>query len=620
MCGICGVKSENLPSPEVFGRMVEALRHRGPDQRGQYSRPGYLAGMRRLSINDLAGGGQPLYNADKSVVLLYNGEIYNSPQLRRELEGQGVRFRTACDGEVVCHLYEREGVEAFSRLDGMFACALWSEREGRLVLARDFHGEKPLYYALLPGGGVAFASEVKSLVRLPAVDRELDWQALWDFPTFLWIPEPATAFKAIRALPGGHLLVADEAGVRLCAFTPRFASAPDLSGLDTAEIVSLVRDEVEQAVTSRLLSDVPVGSFLSGGLDSSIVATLASRALPRLSTFTIGFEDLHDPYHGRSDESPQAEATARRLGTEHHTIRVTGKDFRAMLPDFCAYGDLPFAVSSGLGVMAVARAARDLGVKVLLTGDGADEAFGGYSWYPFLGALDARPAAPAGDRPASFQNFGLPLEKRLDILAGYDAPARAWAWHYYGAESEKAALFAREPFARSASSLRHFAAYKSGPWQPLDYIRQDRAFYFPYEMLAKADRMTMAHSVEGRIPFAAARVQALAGRLPMDLMVRDGQLKWALRQAFARIVTPEVAVRPKHGFNVPIDHWLKSDWADLLDAAFSPSSALSRRRLLAPNALGTARSMLADTERLSGHTLFCYIMLDMWLDMVDSWR
>jgi len=620
MCGICGVKGASPPSPETFDRMLSALKHRGPDQDGRYERPGYTAGMRRLSINDVAGGGQPLYNADRSVVLFYNGEIYNSPQLRRELEASGTRFHTTCDGEVICHLYERHGEKAFSLLDGMFACALWSERERKLILARDPYGEKPLYYTVLPCGGLAFASEVKCLLRHPDVDRELDYQALWDFPTFLWIPEPDTAFRSIKHLPGGHLLIDGQDGRRIVPYECRYDRTPDVSGLAPDDIVALVRQTVEQAVTSRLLSDVPVGCFLSGGLDSSIVATLASRALPSLSTFTIGFEDLHDPYHGRSDESPLAEATARRLGTTHRTIRVTGGDFRALLPDFCAAGDLPFAVSSGLGVMAVAHEARKDGVKVLLTGDGADEAFGGYSWYLHLDAMRNRRSAKPDEAPVSFQNFGLPLEERLIALAGYAPPERAWAWHYYAAESEKRALFAKEPFVGLGSSLRHFQAYKDGPWDSIDYVRQDQAFYFPFEMLAKADRMTMARSVEGRIPFAAPSVQALARELPLPLLVRDGQLKWVLRQAFSDTVTQEVAARPKHGFNVPIDHWLKTDWSDLLQAAFSPSSALSRHKLLATGAATTAREMLHDRNRLNGHTLFCYIMLDMWLDIADSWR
>lgn len=619
MCGICGIKADELPPLEVLKRMAEALRHRGPDEAGWYRCSGYMAGMRRLSINDLTGGGQPLYNVDRSVVLFYNGEIYNSPQLRRELEAEGVTFRTCCDGEVLCHLYDREGEGLFARLDGMFACALWSVRERKLILARDLPGEKPLYYTRLGRDGLAFASEIKSLLRLPGIDRELDMQALWDFPTFLWIPEPATAFQAIKSLPRGHLLVADAEGVRLRPYPNRFVPASDPAGLPQEEVVALVRREVTRAVHSRLLSDVPVGCFLSGGLDSSIVSTLAAQVLPSLSTFTIGFEDLADPYHGRSDESAQAEETARRLGSIHHTIRVTSRDFRGMLTDFCAHGDQPFAVSSGLGILAVARAARERGITVLLSGDGADEAFGGYSWYLHLRDLAGRRPAPAPDTPVSYQNFGLPLARRLDVLAGYDAPARAWAWHYYAAETEKASLFASGPFAGAASSLRHFQAFKNGPWEPLDYLRQDRAFYFPFEMLTKADRMTMGCSVEGRIPFAAPAVSALAAALPLELLVRGGELKWVLRRAFDAVLPPEVVSRPKHGFNVPIDHWLKNEWSDMLTAAFSPSSALCRRGLVAPGALDTARAMLADPQRLNGHTLFCYIMLDMWLDMADTW-
>jgi asparagine synthase (glutamine-hydrolysing) len=349
---------------------------------------------------------------------------------------------------------------------------------------------------------------------------------------------------------------------------------------------------------------------------------LSAASLPGLSTFTIGFEDLHDPYHGRSDESALAEDTARRLRTDHHTIRVTAKEFRDLLPGFCFAADLPFGVSSGLGVMAVSKAARDRGVKVLLTGDGADEAFGGYSWYPHLAELPpgSGNGGGNGNKTVSFQNFGLPLEDRLKALAGYDSPNRAWAWHYYAAEPEKASLFASEPFAEARSSLRHFQAYKAGPWSPRDYISQDQAFYFPNEMLCKADRMTMGCSVEGRIPFAAPAVQALAAQLPLSLLVSNGDLKWVLRKAFKGVLPPEVTSRPKHGFNVPIDHWLKNQWADLLEAAFAPSSALNRMGLLAPGADKAARNMLNDPARLNGHTLFCYVMLDMWLEMSRDWR
>lgn len=598
--------------------MIADLRHRGPDDERFHSDGPFQGGMRRLSINDVEHGRQPLTDESGDVVLLYNGEIYNSPALRRELEAKGHRFATRSDGEVICHLYEEMGESLFERLDGMFAAALWIAKERKLILARDLPGEKPLYYAELPsncGGGVAFASETRSLRRFPGLDLGYDLQALWDFPTFLWIPEPATAYRGIKALPRGHLLVSDGKGLTLKPYRNRFNPEP-LPGDDDASVIAETRRVVEDAVKSRLLSDVPVGSFLSGGLDSSIVATLASRELGRLDTFTIGFEDVADPYHGRADEAVYAEALAGRLGTRHHTLRVTGQTFKDMLPDFCRYADQPFAVSSGLGVLAVSRMAREAGIKVLLTGDGADECFGGYSWYFHLEAgIGGGPAAaPAEGRSVSFQNVGLPLEDRLAALRSYPPPRKAWAWHYYAGEAEKRALFG-DAFAEGReSSLRHFEAFRSGPWSALDYIAQDRDLYFPQEMMRKADRMTMGASVEGRIPFAAPSVLAHAAKLKLAHMIRGGDLKFALRRAFADVLPADVVGRPKHGFNVPVDHWLKDDWADLLAQAFAPGSALSRLGWLSRDAEAKAQAMLHDPERLNGHTLFCYVMLGLWLE------
>lgn len=620
MCGICGMFRAHRADGAILQRMLDALVHRGPDSQGTYSDGEYLAGMRRLSINDVPGGDQPLYNQSGDVALIYNGEIYNSPALRRELSARGATFRTRSDGEVVCHLYDELGPACFERLDGMYACALWDSRRRRLILARDIPGEKPLYYSLLPGGGVVFASELKSLVRHPQVSRELDMQALWDFPTFLWIPEPRTALRDVRCVERGSMLLFDADGVTARKIRNTFGPREVMADLPDDRAVALTRATVEEAIRSRLLSDVPVGSFLSGGLDSSIICTVASRTIPDLSTFTVGFEDVADPYHGRADESAQALDLARRLGTRHTTIRVTAQSFRDSLHDFCRYADQPFAVSSGLGVLAVSEVARSQGIKVLLTGDGADEAFGGYSWYLHLSRAMACAARPPGEEDVSFQNFGIPLEERIAILAGYAPPLRAWAWHYYASESEKARLYSREPFSETLSSLRFFDDLAGEGLRPEHFIRHDQNFYFPFEMLAKADRMTMAHSVEGRVPFAAPAVQKLASGLHMNQMVRDGSLKWVLRQAFADLLPESVVSRPKHGFNVPVDAWLKGGWRDLVDSAFSPESALGRRGLLGPGAGHQAGMMLDSPTRLNGHTIFCHIMLNLWLEEFSTWN
>ncbi len=445
-------------------------------------------------------------------------------------------------------------------------------------------------------------------------------QALWDFPTFLWIPEPDTVLRDVRAVERGTMLIFEGSEVRRRKIVNRFGPGLCVGDLPDDEAVALTRDTVVEAVTSRLLSDVPVGSFLSGGLDSSIICSIASRLLPDLATFTIGFEDLADPYHGRADESLQAEALARKLGTRHATIRVQAQDFRDSLRDFCRYADQPFGVSSGLGVLAVSRAAREQGIKVLLTGDGADEAFGGYSWYAHLVGIGTRVPRPPSEPSVSFQNFGLSLNERLDTLAGYAPGLRAWAWHYYAAEEEKERLFSRQTFGSTRSSLRHFASLPRTGEQPEDAIRQDRDFYFPFEMLRKADRLTMAHSVEGRVPFAAPAVQQLASGLHMNQMVRDGELKWILRRAFADMLPEEVVSRPKHGFNVPVDAWLKGDWSDLTDAAFEPGSALNRAGMLAAGARNVAEEMLQSGTRLNGHTIFCFIMLNAWLEEFAAWN
>ena len=616
MCGIAGYKINRKIKKSVIEKMVSALAHRGPDSEGYYNSELYTAGMRRLRINDLMTGDQPLYNEDKSIVLVYNGEIYNYNKLKRFLSAKGHTFRTRCDGEVVCHLYEEIGESLFEKLDGMFAIALWSEKERRLILARDIPGEKPLYYAKLSDKEIIFASEIKSIEEFPNIDLTINKQALWDFPTFLWIPEPDTIYESIKALPRSHFLIADSKGIDIQSYRNNFNYSQ--ISLDDGEVLKETRRVVEESVKSRLLSDVPVGSFLSGGLDSSIVASIASKFLPELTTFCIAFEDLSDPYHGRTDESIFAKTLADSIGSKHHVIRVTAHDFRKELYNFCYFGDQPSAVSSGLGILSIARAAKENGIKVLLSGDGADECFGGYSWYFYLNekpTIDSLIYKHKLGDSVSFQNFGLSLSERLKFLYRYPPQIRAWAWHYYAAESEKVTLFNDEYFENKYPSYRFFNQFKSDRiWSPEDFIRQDREFYFPYEMLRKVDRMTMAYSVEGRVPFAAPAVLNHANKLKYSHFVRGNNLKWALRYAFADLLSDEVINRPKHGFNVPIDHWLKGDWSDLVEDAFNMDSALMKAGIIHKNSFKVAKAMLNDKDRLNGHTIFCFVMLNLWLE------
>jgi asparagine synthase (glutamine-hydrolysing) len=304
------------------------------------------------------------------------------------------------------------------------------------------------------------------------------------------------------------------------------------------------------------------------------------------------------------------------LGTKHRTIRVCANDFFESLDVFCKYGDQPFAVSSGLGLLAVAKAAQESGVKVLLSGDGADELFGGYSWYSYLNSGANRDIHfENSGKEISFQNFGMDLNARLSVLSTYSPQRRAWAWHYYASENEKKKLFARELFNDVKSSLRFFHQFKEGnSWTPENYIQQDRVFYLPNEMLKKVDRMTMAYSIEGRAPFVAPSVLAHVEKLRYEHFIKGEELKWTLRRAFKDVLPAEIIHRPKHGFNVPVDHWLKNDWRSLMEEAFSKESALFRMGIIDRESADLANEMVNDKTRLNGHTIFTYIMLNRWLE------
>ncbi len=612
MCGIAGYINLNEYENSI-NEMLQCLSHRGPDDLSILKIDNFIGGMVRLSINDLEKGAQPLYNSDKSVVLFYNGEIYNSPQLRKKLESKGYIFRTRSDGEVICHLYDEYGHNLFSKLDGMFAIALYDTNSKKLYLARDYPGEKPLYYCNLGNGRVIFASELKSIIRHSKTPKNLDYQSIWDFPTFLFIPDPNTIFKNVKSLERGNIIEIDSENLKFTNFIPEIINKQ--SSINKNNLISSTKEVVTQAVESRLLSDVPIGSFLSGGLDSSIVSYLASRTLGNIDTFSIGFDDINDPYHGKADESEQAKLFAKELNSNHHSIKINSKDFKNDLRDFCKFGDQPFAVSSGLGVLRIAKEAKRENIKVLLSGDCADECFGGYSWYEHLNKISYVSGIRDEENPISFQNFGLSLDKRLSTLETYNSHLRAWAWHYYAHEKEKSNLFTDDLFSDTESSIRHFIRFNNiEEWTPEEYIKQDRNFYMPFEMLTKVDRMTMAYSVEGRVPFASPSVLAHSDQLVFDDMVRGKTLKWVLRQAFKDEIPTSIIDRPKHGFNIPIDFWLKGEWWDLVEESFSSFSYLRKYNFINQNSLSTAKKMLFDKKRLNGHTIFCFIMLNMWLE------
>lgn len=617
MCGIAGIISRSRCGISDVEMMLKGLRHRGPDGVGKFSDRAYSGGMTRLAINDIENGNQPFYNDDYSIIVFYNGEIYNHLYLRRLLKVYGKHCKVSSDGAVIPYLYELFGEDVFSYLDGMFAVSIWDSKNCKLIISRDSSGEKPLYY-YRGHREFLFGSELKSFRSLNGLDLGLNRQAIWDFPTFLWIPEPETIYDNIFALERGSYLIYEDDKVIIKKYANRNLSSPP-ECIDDASISKWIEEAVVKSVLDRCMSEAPIGSFLSGGLDSAIIAAIVSKKYGggHLSTFTVGFDSIRDPYHGFADESNDAGKLASILGTNHHTVLMSQVDFRKLLDDFCYYGDQPFAVSSGLGILALSRVARDRGVKVLLSGDGADEYFGGYSWYPYMGSRPSRPNVSRSRVTAGHRRFhcrGESLTRRIERVSRYTPSLQAWAWHYYASEEEKTAVFSDGYADGLRESTRYFSELTEGGG-PMGFIRHDRRFYFPNEMLTKIDRMTMAASVEGRAPFAAPAIHSLAEHLGLEMLIRNGKGKYLLRNAFRDYLPHEVLARRKHGFNVPIDSWLSNEWTDLVEDTFSTSSALAKNQIISTKSFGAVKSILANKNSIPGHTIFSFMMLNKWLEL-----
>ena len=615
MCGIAGVISKYPIEEEAVGKMLFSMRHRGPDDTGYFLTKNASVGMCRLSINDVENGRQPFCNETGSVTVLYNGEIYNAPKLRKILREKGHSFGSRCDGEVIAHLYEEKGENFVSWLDGMFAIFLYDRTEDKFILARDIPGEKPLYYGRLPCGGIVFASEIKAIRAAGLINLSLNRQAIWDMPTFLWVPEPETIFNEIRALPRSTYIVICRYSITEKSY--RFAHRPSIDYSNEKDILELTRSLVEDSVRLRVLSDVPVGAFLSGGIDSSIICTLAAQELGELHTFTASLENEEsNPYYGHLDESPLAERYAATIGSKHHKVRLSEKSCRQLLDKLIYCADQPFAVSSGLGVLAIAQEAKDHDVRVLLTGDGADELFGGYSWYQHLPPSAAVHSENPATHDISARTISLSKKERRSAIRRHLAPKQAWAWHYYASEEDKRSLFNEEYFSGLIeSSLRIFERYKKDrKWDRMDFIVQDRECYLPFEMLRKIDQMTMAFSVEGRSPFVSPLILSHVENLQYTDLIKKDMGKVCLREAFADILPRQIIKRPKHGFNIPIDKWLKAEWGFLLERTFCRGSALYELGIIHQESAEEALRMLHSTTCLYGDVLFCYIILNLWLE------
>jgi asparagine synthase (glutamine-hydrolysing) len=575
MCGICGLATADgvTPDREVVERMSRTLRHRGPDSDGLHLRGPVALAARRLSIIDLEGGSQPIANEDGSVVVVQNGEIYNFRELRRELEGQGHRFATGCDTEVLVHLYEQHGEGFVERLRGMFAIALWDEGERRLLLARDRFGIKPLYYRL-SGGDISFASELKAMLEQPGFSRAIDPRAVAAYLAFNSIPAPLTVFAEARKLPPGHLLGWRGGEVTLRRYArPQPVAADEVRKGGIDELAAELRDVLRDSIRAHLVADVPVGVLLSGGVDSGgITALAAAESGEALRTFSIGFEE------SGFDEMGRARLVAERYGTDHREL-VLRPDAVELLPKLVESFDEPFGDSSALPTYLVSELAAGE-VKVALSGEGGDELFGGYYTYvadqlaPRVGRLAtlAKPlveALPSGD---SRVGFDYKAKRFARAAANADPLERHHAWKEIHPAQRRRALMGADPGWDPVDLYRERYAETRGAQRLARMQDVDLGIYLVDDLLVKTDRASMAHSLELRVPLLDQRVADFALAMPDRLKVRGFAKKRLLRRALAPLLPREIVHGRKQGFSIPLAAWLRGPLEPFARDVLSPQT------------------------------------------------
>ena len=623
MCGIAGVLrySSRVPLDEdVLRRMEATIVHRGPDDSGRVVLGAAGLAMRRLSIVDLAGGHQPIFNETGDVAVVFNGEIYNFPEVRARLVGKGHHFTTHSDTEVIVHLYEERGVECLSELDGMFALALWDARQETLLLARDRLGEKPLLYGRT-ADGLVFGSELRTLLAGPLqLARQLDWTSVSHYLTYMSVPEPRSILQGVQRLPAGHYLLCRPDGrISQHRYWDLARLSPE-EGRSEASCLEELDALLRSAVEERLLGDVPIGAFLSGGVDSSVVTALMARASGApVRTFAVRFSgDLH------FDETPFARRVAAQYHTDHRDIEIS-PDVAHDLPDIAARLPEPFAVPSALGVYYMARAAREE-VTVVLTGDGGDEVFGGYHrywWEPSMARLARVPGwnlvrwldtrtrgcrVPAGLRRV----FKLGRVVELPSDARY-----LYSFLACFTEAEKASVLSREARTALAATQDPLTAltrhYDRVPGLSGLARRQygDLMSTLPAEMLFKTDSMTMAASLEARPPLLDYQVVEFAARLPESLRVRGGVGKYLLKRYAERLIPDDLVYRKKHGFEVPVDAWFRGPVGQLARAVLLDAATGQRGLLDLPGVEALLRRHQQGTVQ-AGARLYAILMLELW--------
>jgi asparagine synthase (glutamine-hydrolysing) len=617
VCGIAAIVDYSAPpDARLAERIRDAMVHRGPDQAGLYSDDQAALAMRRLAIIDVAGGDQPITNEDGSIIVVLNGEIYNFGQLRDDLIRRGHRFSTASDTEVLVHLYEDEGDDLVHRLRGMFAFALWDSRRRRLLCARDRLGKKPLFWRRW-GDRVTLASELSALLVDPSIPREIDQRALDAFLCFQYVPAPLCIVSGVQKLPPASRLIFDDEGARVERWW-RLAYEPKLTGLAFRDAQERVWEMIKEATRIRLISEVPLGAFLSGGVDSSaVVAAMAEVSSSRVKTFSITFEETD------FDEATYARMVAERFATDHHEFHVR-PDALAMMPRLARHYGEPFADPSAIPSFYLADQAS-AHVTVALNGDGGDECFAGYGrylrrdrarWLDHVPRRMLRTGARATSAIAGKRDGGMGRVAYLARMAAL----------------EPQQLYATAVTAFDAATRRDLVVPEMreelGGWAPEDLLfdawdevpaadRTDRMLgadietYLPGDLLPKMDIATMAHSLEARSPLLDHELMEFAARLPTSDKIHAGEGKSVLRRAMRGKLPDEVLDRPKMGFGVPLKHWFRGALAELPREMLLDPAALTARMLRREQVQRLIDDHLRGTQ---DHSLRLWVLLQL-----ESW-
>lgn len=625
MCGIAGIYNYKTNAPigmEPLKAMALRLAHRGPDDEGFHRDGGLGMAFRRLSIIDLAKGAQPISNEDGSIWSMVNGEIYNFKELREDLEAKGHSFRTNADSEVVPHLYEEYGPSFPERLRGMFAIGIWDAGARKLLLVRDRLGIKPLYY-WDDGGSFVFASEIKAMLFSGVVRREIDLQALSDYATFRYVPAPATLFKNIKKVPQGRVITVDAGGARESEYWD-FNFAPGPYG-DDREAEERLDEMLSECVRMRLMSDVPLGALLSGGIDSSLIVSYMSRFVDRpVKTFSVGFESA-----GPLSELPYAKTVSKRFGTDHYEIVVGFKDVVENLSGLVWHQDEPVTEPAAIPTFMVSKLAREH-VTVVLTGEGADELFAGYPQYGLESWAGRYRRIPAWIRDSLIRPsvamlpFGFRRLRVVERSMGTESSADRWSSWFAGfCGEEKRSLVTKELASAVAdpTGARIFDYHMSrlGDAHPVEeMLYADTKVWLADDLLMKMDKMSMAASLEARVPFLDHKLVEFAAGLPLRMKLEGLQGKGILRRLAKDVLPEEIIKRKKVGFVVPINVWFRGELKPLLESMLF-SSRFIERGFFEP---GYIRRLVSEhTEGRLDHRreLWTLLNLELWIrTFIDS--